>query len=74
MSLCRHLESGLEIKILNSYLRDGPRGLWCEDSTDYHLPVTPGDTLTLVASTSNGYLCKKDGITGWYFGQISDKL
>ena len=74
LSLCRHLESGLELKILNTYLRDGPRGLWCEDSTDYCLPVSPGDILTLVASTSNGYLCKKDGVTGWYFGQISDKL
>ena len=73
-SLCRHLESGRILPILNSYLRDGPRGLWCEDSTDYRLPVSPGDTLTLVASTKEGHLCKKDGVTGWYYGRISDTL
>lgn len=74
LSLCRHLESGRVMPILNSYLREGPRGLWCEDSTDYYLPVEPGDVLTLVVSTKQGYLCKKDGVTGWYFGRISDKL
>lgn len=74
LSLCRHLESGRELLILNSYLRDGPRGLWCEDSTDYRLPVLPGDTLSLVARTSSGFLCKKDGVTGWYFGRISDTI
>ena len=73
-SLCRHLESGRELQILNSYLRFGPRGVWCEDSTDYRLPVSPGDTLTLVISTHHGHLCKKDGVTGWYFGRIADKL
>ena len=74
LSVCRHLESGRVMPILNSYLRDGPRGLWCEDSTDYRLPVSPGDTLSLVVSTKAGYLCKKDGVTGWYFGRIGDTL
>lgn len=74
LSLCRHLETGRVMPILNCYLRDGPRGLWCEDSTDYHLPVEAGDTLTLVVSTKQGHLCKKDGVTGWYFGRISDTL
>ena len=44
------------------------------DSTDYHLPVTPGDSLSLVARTSRGYLMKKNGVTGWYFGRLADKL
>ena len=74
LSLCRHLETGRVMPILNSYLRDGPRGLWCEDSTDYRLPVSPGDRLTLVVSTKKGCLCKKDGVTGWYFGRISDTI
>ncbi len=74
LSLCRHLESGQELLILNSYLRDGPRGLWCEDSTDYRLEVSPGDRLKLVISTKDGYLCKKAGRTGWYFGRITDIL
>jgi protein phosphatase len=71
-SLCRHLESGRVLPILNRYLRTGPKGLWCEDSTDYCLPVSPGDRLSLVESTKYGFLCKKDGVTGWYFGRLSD--
>lgn len=74
LSLCRHLETGRELLILNRYLRDGKDGLECEDSTDYRLPVSPGDTLTLVASTKQGFLCKKDGVTGWYFGRVWDKI
>ncbi len=71
-SLCRHLESGWVLPILNQYLRQDSRGLWCEDSTDYRLPVFPGDKLSLVQSTRHGFLCKKEGVTGWYYGRISD--
>ena len=71
-SLCRHLETGRVLPILNRYLRRGPQGLWCEDSTDYRLPVSPGDHLSLVAATKAGFLCKKEGVTGWYYGRLSD--
>jgi protein phosphatase len=72
LSLCRHLESGTVLPILNRYLRHSPDGLWCEDSTNYALPVSKGDILTLVARTKTGTLCKKSGVTGWYYGRISD--
>ena len=71
LSLCRHLETGRTLYILNQYLRTGPKGVWCEDSTDYRLHVSPGDELTLVARTKTGFLCKKDGVTGWYYGRLS---
>ena len=71
LSLCRHLETGRTLYILNQDLRTGPKGVWCEDSTDYRLPVSPGDELTLVARTKTGFLCKKDGVTGWYYGRLS---
>ena len=71
-SLCRHLETGRVLPILNRYLRRGPQGLWCEDSTDYALPVVPGDRLSLVAAVKHGFLCKKEGVTGWYYGRLSD--
>ena len=70
-SLCRHIETGRVLPILNHYLRQGPQGLWCEDSTDYALPVCPGDVLRVVCSTKQGHLCKKDGVTGWYYGRLS---
>lgn len=72
LSLCRHLETGRKLYVLTEFLRrDGSR-LWCEDSTDYRLPVAPGDVLTVVRRISAGTLCKKDGVTGWYFGRLSN--
>ncbi len=72
LSLCRHRETGRELYILNEYLRQGRHGLECEDSTDYRLPVAPGDLLTVVRKTRRGFLCKKEGVTGWYYGGLSD--
>ena len=72
LSLCRHLETGRELYILNDYLRRGPGGLECEDSTDYRLPVASGEVLTVVRKTRRGFLCKKEGSTGWYYGRLSD--
>ncbi len=69
---CRHNRTGRELDILTEYidtLEDGRTV--CEDSTDYHLPVSPGDRLTVVRRTSRGALCKKDGATGWYFGRLT---
>ena len=75
VSLCRHRETGRVMPILNSYLHRKDGKLWCEDSTDYRLPVTPGDRLTVVARTArHGTLCKKNGVTGWYFGRLTDTL
>lgn len=66
---CRHLETGRVLDILTDYLRYDGEGVTCEDSTDYRLPVSPGDTLSVVRSTRRGILAKKDGVTGWYFGK-----
>lgn len=48
--------------------RDG--SLHTEDTTDYRLPVSPGDTLALVRRCSRGCVVKKDGVTGWYYGRM----
>ena len=47
-SRCRHLETGRELDILTEYLRQDENGVFCEDSTDYALPVTAGDRLSVV--------------------------
>ena len=73
VTLCRHLETGRILPVLNQYLRQRADGSWwCEDSTDYVLPVSPGDRLTVVARIKSGSLCKKAGVTGWYYGRLSD--
>jgi len=71
LSLCRHVETGRELYVLNRYLYDSPDGLRCEDSTDYELPVEPGDVLSVVEYTRTGLLAKKDGVTGWYRGRMT---
>ena len=71
LSLCRHLETGRELEILNQYLYQWDGQSFCRDSTDYDLGVEPGDLLALVARTEKGILVKKDGITGWYRGQYA---
>lgn len=65
---CRHLETGRELDILTEYIQRREGRTFCEDATDYRLPVSPGDRLGVVRTTSRGLLAKKDGVTGWYFG------
>jgi len=72
LSLCRHDASGYQLKILNSYLYRADGVIKCQDSTDYHLPVAPGDLLTVVHRTSRATLVKKGGVTGWYFGRLAN--
>ena len=71
-SLCRHVSTGRILNILTQDLWETERGVFCEDSTDYLLSVQPGDTLSIVEKTSRGWLAKKDGVTGWYTGTLSE--
>ena len=36
--------------------------------TDYHLPVSTGDTLKLIYANNYGCYAKKGSVTGWYRG------
>lgn len=70
LSLVRHRTTGRTLWVLTKYLRGEPGALWCDDSTDYRLPVAPGDRLSLVERTARGCLVKKEGVTGWYLGRL----
>lgn len=72
-TLCRHKETGKTMEILTDFLRQEGDKWICEDSTDYRLPVSIGDELSLSYATNRGILCKKDGITGWYHGNYTPK-
>ena len=69
-SLCRHIATGRELRVLTDYLYETPDGTVCEDSTDYRLPVKAGDILRVVRRVKGGALVKKDGVTGWYWGRL----
>lgn len=71
LSRCRHVESGRVVEILTEYLWEKGGVTYCEDSTDYLLPAAPGDRLSVVRRLSDRALCKKDGVTGWYFGRLT---
>jgi predicted phosphodiesterase len=70
---CRHISTGRELWIPSEFLypRRSDCHIHCEDSTDYCLPVKPGDQLTLVRKCDKGYLVKKDGVSGWYHGKVT---
>jgi len=74
-TLCRHVETGRDLRILTRYLHYRPDGtVWCEDSTDYRLRVRPGDVLSISERVTGGALAKKDGVTGWYFGRLLEPV
>ena len=69
-SRCRHVETGRVLDILTDYLYEREGRTYCEDSTDYRLPVAAGERLSVVRRLSDRALVKKDGATGWYFGRM----
>ena len=66
-SFAEHTASGKKLYIPNSYLRNDTE---CSDYTDLLLEVKKGDTLSLITQTSKGCIVKKDGVIGWYCGDI----
>lgn len=69
-SYCEHKSTGYKLWIPNDYLYM-KKGEWhTEDITDYQIPVTFGDIVSVTEETSRGYLIKKEGICGWYYGLL----
>ena len=65
-----HLSSGRRIQVLNVRLYNR-NGEWADANyTDYLLPVQAGDELAMVMRTSEGCLMKKEGVCGWYKGEL----
>ena len=69
-SRVRHVRTGYELDILTKYLYGESGVVRCNDCTDYVLPLAPGDEVSVVETTSRGYLVKHDGVSGWYFGEL----
>ena len=69
-SRVRHLRTGYEMDVLTKYLYGEDETCTINDSTDYVLPLRPGDIVSVVEETSRGFLVKHDGISGWYYGPL----
>ena len=44
--------------------------LLVSDVTDYRPAIAPGDVISLVRQTDRGWWIKKDGVSGWYSGEV----
>ena len=66
----RHERTGYEMDVPTDFLFESNGELRVNDVTDYRPAVAPGDVLSIVRETSRGYWIKKDGVTGWYTGEI----
>lgn len=71
-SRCRHARTGYEMDILTKYLWEQDGVTRTNDCTDYVLPLEAGDRVSVVELTSRGALCKHNGVSGWYFGELAD--
>lgn len=70
----RHVRTGYEMdNVPVDFLlkRCGSRAA-LNDITDYALPLQAGEEISVVRRTSRGILCKKEGISGWYYGDLED--
>jgi protein phosphatase len=67
---CEHCTTGNKMWIPNSYLRKEKDGWHVEDITNYQLPLTFGDIVSVTKATNRGYIVKKNGICGWYYGML----
>lgn len=66
----RHVRTGYELDVLTKYLYGESGIVRCNDCTDYVLPLSAGDEISIVETTSRGYLAKHEGVSGWYYGEL----
>lgn len=68
---CRHIPSGYEMDILTKYISENENGAFVNDCSDYVLPLEKGDTVSVVETTGRGYYVKHNGVSGWYYGRLT---
>ena len=64
-----HLRTGRRLYIPEDDLYTSDGELFCQDCTDYQLPVAAGETLSLVKATPDAAIVKRGGVVGWYRGR-----
>lgn len=69
-SRIRHIRTGYEMDVLTKYLLGTESVCNVNDCTDYILPLSPGDRVSIIEECSRGYFVKHDGISGWYYGRL----
>ena len=70
LSYCMHLITGQKLWILDDVLSEEDGIMWADEGTDYELTLEQGEEVSVVRMTSRGHLVKKDGVMGWYYGEL----
>lgn len=70
VAYCEHCTTGNKMWVPNTYLRQEKDDWHVEDITNYQLPLTFGDIVSVTEETNRGYIVKKNGICGWYYGML----
>ncbi|MBQ7737385.1 MAG: metallophosphoesterase [Oscillospiraceae bacterium] len=66
----RHVRTGYEMDVPTDFLYEKNGELLVSDVTDYRPAIAPGDVISLVRQTDRGWWIKKDGVSGWYSGEV----
>ena len=69
----RHDRTGYVMDVPTDFLYEKNGQLLVNDVTDYRPAVAPGDELSVVRVTDRGCWIKKDGVSGWYDGELEYK-
>jgi protein phosphatase len=64
-SYCKHISSNHKLWIKNTMLFPVEGGMRCQDCTDYILPVSTGDIVSIIERAANQTLIKMNGTIGW---------
>lgn len=68
-SLCKHITYNHKFWISSKQLFTDKHGVHCYDYTDYMIPVTKDDIVSIVERTEKQTLVKKDGVVGWVLNE-----
>lgn len=67
---CRHRRTGYEAEIPTQLLYKAKDGMHVSNFTSAEPAVFPGDIVSVFLSTERGFYIKKDGVSGWYYGEL----
>ena len=72
MARVRQISTGKEFEVPRKWVNDWKQNgdLHCDDYCDSRLAVEPGDELSIIFETKNGYYVKRNGRIGLYEGEI----
>lgn len=70
LSLCRVRSDGYTLEVPTAHLWERNGSVFASGESDYRLRVEPGERLTLLLSCGGRYMLKRDGVAGWYDGEV----